>query len=157
MEKLKNRIYDSTLTIVVISKNIKISWKSDKDQWIPREISRINSSGNPITSKSNAVLAVVVPDISNSYTYYTYKNSCCDSKCRTLTIKTLFNILQKNMFNIIDADKNDCSSGSTIWYGDSSYITSVEWDDFIKDMNKYIDKAYEMQDNIDSYNICKEI
>lgn len=162
--KLKDRIYDSTLTIVMISKNMRDSLKLDKDQWIPREISyslkevsRVNSSGTSVTSKSNAVLAVVAPDSSNSYTYYTYKNSCCDSKCRTLQTYTLFNILKENMFNIIDADKNDCSNSSTIWHGDCSYITSVNWDDFIKDMNKYIDKAYEIQDKIDNYNICKEV
>ena len=162
--KLKERIYDSTLTIVMISKNMKNIWKDDKNQWIPREISyslkevsRVNSSGTSVTSKSNAVLAIVVPDISNSYTYYTYGNTCCDTKCTTLRTDTLFNILKNNMFNIIDADKNDCNNGSTIWYGNNSYITSVKWDDFIKDMNKYIDKAYEIQDNIDSYNICKEV
>jgi len=163
-EKLKNRIYDSTLTIVLISKNMKVSYMADKDQWIPREISyslkemsRINSSGTPVTSKSNAVLAVVIPDIYNSCSHFTYKNSCCSSGCRTLETYALFDIMRKNMFNVIDQDKKDCSSGKTIYYGDSSYILSVEWDEFVKDMDKYINKAYEIQGNIDSYNICKEV
>lgn len=137
----------------MISKNMKNSWKADKDQQIPREIlyslkevSRENSSGAPVTSKTNAILAVVVPDSNNSYSYsyYTYKNNCCDSKCRTLKTNTLFDILKNNMFNIIDANKNDCNSGSTIWHGDSSYLASVEWDDFINDMDTYINKAYEI-------------
>lgn len=163
-EKLKERIYDSTLTIVLISKNMKVSWKVDKVQWIPREISyslkeisRVNTSGTSVTSKSNAMLAVVIPDCNNYYSYYTYKNSCCDSACRTLKTNTLFNIMENNMFNIIEADKKDCSSGSTIYYGSSSYIASVEWDDFIINMNKYINKAYERQEDIESYTICKEV
>ncbi len=162
--KLKDRIRDSTLTIVMISKNMKVIWKNDKDQWIPREISyslkevsRVDASGNYILSKSNAILAIVVPDCNNSYTYYTYRNDCCNSKCRTLKSDTLFNILKNNMFNIIETNNNRCSNGSTIWYGESSYITYVNWDDFIKDMDKYINKAYEIQNNIDAYDICKEV
>lgn len=163
--KLKNRIYDSslTLTIVMISKNMK-EWKSDKDQWIPREISyslkeisRINSNGDAVTSKTNAMLAVVVPDSNNSYSYYIDHKSCCSSGCRSLKTYKLFDILRKNMFNQKDPSKQDCDDGTTVYHGDSSYITSVKWGDFIKDMDKYIDKAYEIQDNIDNYDITKEV
>lgn len=34
-EKLKDRIYDSTLTIVLISPNMKEGGRRDRDQWIP--------------------------------------------------------------------------------------------------------------------------
>lgn len=163
-EKLKNRIYDSTLTIVLISKNMKVSWKAEKNQWIPREISyslkevsRVNTNGDPISSKSNAMLGVVIPDRNDSYDFFTYKNSCCDSKCRTLRTNTLFKILRKNMFNIKEPDKSDCDMGSTVYYGDSSYVSVVEWDDFISNMDKYIDKAYKIQDKIDEYDIYKEV
>lgn len=161
--KLKNRIYDSTLTIILISKDMKVSWKQDKNQWIPREISyslkeisRVNSSGKSVTSKSNALLAVVIPDTSNSCSYYTYINSCCKSNCRTLKTETLFDILRENMFNKKNPDTNNCDHGSTIWYGSSSYITTVEWTDFINDMDKYIEKAYKLQDDIENYEIRKE-
>ncbi|MEW6625136.1 hypothetical protein BR63_16380 [Thermanaerosceptrum fracticalcis] len=162
--KLRDRIYDSSLTLVMISKGMKELWKPDKDQWIPREISyslketsRINSSGVAVTSKTNAMLAVIVPDRNNSYTYYTYNKTCCSSGCRVLKTNQLFDILKKNMFNQKDPSTKDCDDGSKVYYGDSSYITSVKWDDFIKDMDTYIDKAYEIQDNIDSYNITKEV
>lgn len=163
-QKLRDRIYDSTLTIVLISKNMKDPFKLEKNQWIPREISyslketsRKDSSGNSITSKTNAVLAVVIPDRNDSYRYYTYINSCCDTKCRTLLTNTLFKILRGNMFNLKSPNTSDCQSGSRIYYGDSSYIPSVEWDTFINDMDTYIDKAYEIQDNIDDYEIYKEV
>ena len=163
-ERLKNRIYDSTLTIVLISKNMMVPWKLEKNQWIPREISyslkevsRINKNGNPITSKSNAILAVVIPDKNNSYEFFTYKKNCCDSKCKILKIDTLYKILKKNMFNLNEDDKCDCESGITIYYGDYNYISVVEWGDFIGNMNKYMDKAYEIQGKIDKYDIYKEV
>lgn len=162
--KLKDRIRDSTLTIVMISPNMKDPWKQEKNQWIPQEISyslkevsRKNKNGDPVTSKTNALLAIVLPDSNNSYNYYTYHNTCCDSKCRVLQTDKLFKIMKNNMFNIKAPDNKMCTTGSTIWYGQSSYMQSVTWEDFISDMNSYIDMAYEIRENIDSYNICKEI
>ena len=38
-EKLKNRIYDSSVTVVFISPNMRESGKADRDQWTPWEIS----------------------------------------------------------------------------------------------------------------------
>lgn len=65
-EKLKNRIYDSTVTVIFISSNMKEEGHSDKDQWIPwevsyslKETSRKNKNGESITSKTNAMIAVV--------------------------------------------------------------------------------------------------
>lgn len=163
-ESLKNKIYDSTLTIVLISKNMKDTSIPEKEQWIPneisyclKEISRKNENGDSITSRTNAILAVVIPDSDNSYSYYTYNNNCCDSSCRVLKTGMLFNILKRNMFNRKDADTSICDTSEKVWHGDSSYIISVKWEDFIDDMDKFIKKAYELQDNIDEYIIYKEV
>lgn len=162
-EKLKNRIYDSSLTIIMISAGMKET-KPDKEQWIPweisyslKEISRKNKNGEPVTSKSNALLAIVLPDSNGVYDYYTYNKSCCATGCRMLKTNHLFDIMKKNMFNIKNPNTNNCDDGSVVYHGDCSYIDSVKWEDFIKDPEKYINKAYDIQENIDLYDIWKEV
>lgn len=164
--KLKDRIYDSSLTIVMISKGMKELYTLDKDQWIPweisyslKEISRKSKNGDAITSKSNAMIAIVVPDKNNSYDYYTYEKKCngCTGGCRILLTNKLFTIMKNNMFNVKTPNTDDCNDGSTVYHGDSSYITSVKWSDFISDVDKYINKAYELQEKIEDYDICKEV
>lgn len=162
--KLKDRIYDSTLTIVMISPGMRVTWKSDRDQWIPweisyslKEISRKNISGRMVSSFSNAVLAIVLPDRQGNYSYYTYNNNCCETKCRTLRTDILFKIMRDNMFNIKSPDAGVCNNNSKIYHGDSSYIISVKWEDFVKDPEQYINKAYNIQSKIDKYDITKEV
>ena len=161
---LKDRIYDSTLTIVMISPNMKEGLAKERDQWIPweisyslKEVSRKNKSGKSVTSSSNAMIAVVVPDKTGSYAYYTYKNECCDSPCRILKTDTLFSILKDNMFNVKEPDSKVCGINNKIYYGESSYIISVTWEDFIADPEHYIDRAFLIQNSIDKYDVVKEL
>lgn len=163
-EKLKNRIYDSTLTIIMISPNMKENWKTESNQWIPREVSyslketsRKDKNGNSVKSRSNALLAVVIPDMSGSYSYFTGKKSCCTSSCTYYNTDILFSIMKNNMFNHKNPDVKECNMGSTVYYGESSYMYCVKWCDFIADVGGYVDKAFEINENIDEYNICKDV
>lgn len=166
-EKLKDRIYDSTLTIVFISPNMKETDKLERNQWIPWEISyslketsRKNKAGTTVTSRTNAMLAVVLPDSSGSYNYYLEDKNCCIGKsCVTHHIEKLFKIIRNNKFNIKNKNIFDCSNDSNmkIWNGESSYIKAVKWKDFINNMDMYINEAYERLDNIENYNIYKEV
>lgn len=85
--KLKDRIYDSSITIVLISPNMKEPRRWEKSQWIPWEIaySIRETKRSDYISHSNAILAVILPDSNNNYEYY-----------RTLS---LFNILSQNIKN----------------------------------------------------------
>ena len=163
-KKLKDRIYDSTLTIVMISKGMRQTSLPDREQWIPweisyslKEVSRKNISGKAVTSSSNALLAIILPDTSGSYEYFTYMKRCCTDPCRYFKTSFLFYIMQKNMFNVKNADKKYCDDGSTVYYGDSSYMITVKWEDFIKDPESYINKAYDLQSQIEKYEVYKEI
>lgn len=163
-EKLKDRIYDSSVTVVFISPGMKENWKLERDQWIPwevsyslKEVSRKNKNGQAVTSRSNAMLAVVLPDSNGSYSYYLESRNCCGSGCTTHHTDKLFSIIRKNKFNLKNPNKKVCDTGETIWYGEYSYIKAVKWSEFIKNYSTYIVSACERQDNIDDYDICKEV
>lgn len=165
-EKLKNRIYDSSVTIVLLSKGMKEPFKAEKYQWIPQEISyslketpRKNKNGDSVTSHTNALLAVVIPDRNGDYSYFTENRTCCESGCRVLKKQSsyIFDIMRGNLFNQKQTDSKTCASGDTIYYGQASYMLCVKWDDFKDDMSSYIDVACGIQANKDDYNIQKTV
>lgn len=161
-EKLRNRIYDSTLTIVMISPNMKDRFRNERNQWIPwevsfslKETSRRNSSGQPVASRTNAMLAIVLPDSSGAYGYYLESRSCCSSGCTMHHTDQLFEIIRRNKFNKKVPDSRSCVNGDTVWYGEASYIEAVKWADFASDPEKYISAAYDRRNRIDSFDIRK--
>lgn len=163
-QKLRDRIYDSSITIVFISPGMRESRKKDRDQWIPWEISyslketsRKNKNGDSITSKTNAMIAVVLPDITGSYSYYLESKTCCNNHCTMHHTEKLFQILKENKFNRKSASHIICSNGKKIWDCDCSYIAAVKWNVFKNNYDEYISSAYERQKNIDDYDIVKTI
>ncbi|MGM9899737.1 MAG: TIR domain-containing protein [Bacilli bacterium] len=160
---LKDRIFDSTLTIVLISPNMNNGDK-ERNQWIPweisyslKEVSRKDINGNTRSSYSNALLAIILPDINGSYSYYYENKKCCSGGCNLYKTNTLFPIMKSNMFNIKKPDYYVCYDGSTIYRGESSYMKNVTWTNFIDDPEFYIEKAYSIQSAIEQYEITKEL
>lgn len=161
--KLRDKIYDSSVTIVMVSKGMKSTnvFETESEQWIPWEISYSlkEVTRNNVTSRSNAILAIVLPDQNDAYDYFIEDNTCSVCKCRTLKTNFLFKIMKVNMFNIKKPTFSDCSEhvAETIYLGESSYIKSVKWIDFIGNINQYLDTAIAIRDNKDNYDIAKNI
>lgn len=51
----------------------------------------------------------------------------------------------KYRYNLKEATKKECETGSVIWYGECSYIKAVKWDVFINNYSVRIEKACEKQ------------
>ncbi|WBX97641.1 TIR domain-containing protein [Chryseobacterium gambrini] len=155
--KLRDKIYDSSITIVFISKGMKDIWKTEIDQWIPWEISyslkEYTRAGR--TSLSNGILAIVLPDEFGSYSYYLNYDNICN--CTNYNTSILFQILKDNMFNQKNPDTYICKNGSTIYRGEFSYIKTIKWDIFKSNPNHYLDKAIELRDKKHEYNITKTV
>ncbi len=159
--KLYDRIYDSTLTIVMISPGMKDDYKDQKDQWIPREISyslrkqsRKNSSGNSETSSPNAILAVVLPDYYGNYDYFVQQCTGCSKNCTYYDLDWLFPIIKDNSLNKKTPEYTFCDEiEDKLYRGEPGYIKYVLWEDFEEAPEEYISKAYEIRDHIDDYDI----
>ena len=161
-KKLKNRIYDSSVTIVMISPNMKEKYRTEKSQWIPWEIAyslRETTRGDR-TSHSNAILAVILPDRNYQYDYYRIPFSFQRSDGQWHNGEdTVFTIIRKNQNNKFAYDSTFFASNGIfpISVGEESYIPAVTWDDFIKQPMRYVDLAVHRKENIYMYNIHKEV
>lgn len=160
-EKLKDRIFDSSVTIVMISPNMREPRRSERSQWIPWEISyslRETTRGDR-TSHSNAILAVVLPDTEYQYNYFTEPHSYQRFDGQYNNEDPVFPIIRKNMNN------NRWNKPSMLLHmgihsistSNSSYIPSVKWEDFIQQPMAYVECAVRRKENIYDYNICTDV
>lgn len=153
--KLKERIFQSSVTIVLISKGMKEVFKSEKQQWIPWEISYSlrNVRREDVLSQMNAVLGVILPDESGTYEWYYTSNLICQSV--THHTNQLFNILSKNMFNRKEKKFKECNGQKIHIMAEPSFIKTIRWDDFMRteNYNLYIEKAIEIRNNSELYDI----
>lgn len=156
-EELKDRIYPTTCTIVLISPNMRESHSYDKSQWIPWEISYSirETVRNDRKSHRNGILAVVLPDSNGRYEYALTSNRCygCEVGCITYHRDWMFTIIKENMFNRKDPTINECYRNSTIWHGEYSYIPMVTWKYFKDNVTSCIDRVEKIKDDADNYNL----
>lgn len=154
--ELKKKIFQSSVTLVLISKGMKTS-DPENEQWVPWEVSyslRTIPRENK-TSRKNAVLGIILTDENGTYDWYYRSNPDCNSVTHFTT--KLFKILRVNMFNVKDKKMKECNGTSIHVSDEPSFIKTVKWADFnTSSYNYYIDKAIEIRDNHeknDSYDL----
>jgi hypothetical protein len=157
--ELKRKIRQCSVTIVMISKGMKLTTITEKEQWIPWEISyslrTVPTGGN--TKQMNAVLGIVLPDENDTYEWYYRENPNCNSI--THFTNKLFKILSRNMFNILDKKTRECNGSIINISTEPSFIKTYKWNDFMYggNYNPYIDKAIEIKDNKVAYDYKIEL
>lgn len=158
--KLKKKIRDSSVTIVLISKGM-VENKGEREQWIPWEIkySLLKTTVDGRTSHPNGLLAVVIPDEYGSYDYCMKVLAC--GRCTSHETDWLFEIIKNNMFNRKEPKTTNCysglHSGPTHTGDDHSYVYPVRWDNFIANPSQYIEHAASLMDRIEEFEVQKLI
>ena len=141
-KNLTDMMYDTSVTIVIISPNIK------KSKWIDWEIeySLKNITRKGRTSHTNGVLGVIMK-VDGDYSWFKYlannKDGCTATNYHE---EKVYDIINKNRFNQ-NPKKYSCEVCKTVDALTGSYISFVEEEEFLKHHDKYIDNAYDKSEN----------
>jgi hypothetical protein len=150
-KNLTDMMYNTSVTIVIISPNIK------KSKWIDWEIEyclkEISRQGR--TSKTNGVLGVIMKSNGG---YNWFKSSCkngdgCSSS--SYTEHLVYDIISKNRYNQTPKVFT-CDTCQTINSLTGSYISYIEEETFLANPQKYIDNAFDKSNDIDGYELTKQ-
>lgn len=148
-KNLRDMMYNTSVTIVIISPNIK------RSKWIDWEIEYClkKETRKDRTSQRNGVVGVI-QKVDGCYDWFKYtkkKEDGCIVSCYHDNL--VYNIINNNRYNqvrkVYSCNSCKCVNGLT-----GSYIAFVEEDDFIDDIDKYINNAYDKSENdANDYNI----
>lgn len=139
---LRDMMYDTSVTIVILSPNMK------KSKWIDWEIEYClkENTRKDRASHTNGVVAVI-SKVNGSYDWQKYKiqesDGCVVSYYHT---EKLFDIINNNRYNQ-NPKVYHCSTCKSVNSLNGSYIAFVEEDDFLSNPSFYIDNAYDKSEN----------
>lgn len=141
-KNLTDMMYDTSVTIVIISPNMKNS------NWIDWEIEyslkSITRKGR--TSHTNGVVGVIMK-YNGGYSWLkttsTNGDGCTSS---SYDESKVYSIINNNRFNQ-NPKKYSCDTCKTVNALTGSYIAYVEEETFLSDPHKYIDNAYDKSEN----------
>ena len=151
-KNLKDMMYDTSVTIVIISPNMtKSEWIDWEIEYCLKSITRKNR-----TSHTNGVVGVIMK-YKGGYSWIkttSEKDDGCSSS--SYDESKMFDIINNNRFNQ-DPKVYSCEICKTVNSLTGSYIALVEEETFLADPTKYIDNAYEKSENdARGYVLCKQ-
>lgn len=148
--KLRDMMYDTSVTIVVLSPNmIESKWIDWEIEYTLKQIQREER-----TSRTNGIVAVVMK-VDGSYDWLIGSRENSDGcSIRTINNERLYKIISDNRFNLV-VKKYHCDNCKTSDQLNGSYISIIEEDRFIKNHDKFIENAYEKSLDINNFNLVK--
>jgi hypothetical protein len=148
---LKNMIFGTSVTVVIISPNIK------KSEWIDWEIqySLKEYKRQSTTSKTNGIVGVIMKH-NGSYDWLVSSNQNSDG-CSTRYIDNskLYSIINGNRYNLDTDDKYSCPTCQSFDQLNGSYIALVDEERFLQNPSSYIENAYDKSKATGNYNLNK--
>jgi hypothetical protein len=150
-ENLKNMIFGTSVTIVIISPNLKKSnWVDWEIQYSLKEYKR-----SSFKSRTNGIIGVVMK-LNGNYDWLISSFQNPDG-CSTRSIDNslLYNIIKNNRFNLTTDGKYSCPTCKTFDQLNGSYISLIEEERFLNCPQYYIENAYEKSKNIGNYSLSK--
>lgn len=149
---LKNLIFGTSVTIVILSPNLTDSeWVDWEIQYSLKEYKR-----QSLQSRTNGIIGVVMKVNGNYdwlFSYYTNQDGC--SARRTDNSK-LYDIIKNNRLNLNTDNKFSCPNCKNYDQLSGSYISLIEEDEFLKNPSDYIENAYEKSKNLSDYDLNKD-
>lgn len=142
-KKLRDMMFDTSVTIVVISPNMKQS------KWISWEIeySLSNTTRGDRTSHRNGVVGVIMKDWSCGYNWFVnHLTNVHGTPVVSYNDVLLPRIISVNHFNSKPPQWH-CSICKTYNWLDGSYIEYVTEEDFLGNPQRYIDNAFNKSQN----------
>lgn len=149
---LKDMIFGTSVTIVIISPNLK------KSDWVDWEIeySLKEYKRQTTTSRTNGIVGVVMK-YNGSYDWLISSNQNSDG-CTTRYIDDtkLYEIIKGNRYNLETDDKYSCPNCQSFDQLNGSYIALVEEESFLKNPSHYIENAYDKSKAKGNYGLKKK-
>lgn len=139
---LKDMMYDTSVTIVIISPHMKESkWIDWEIEYCLKNITRKNR-----TSHTNGVVGVIMKCYGNYDWFINHLTNCHGRAVVNYKNEFLYPIIYNNHFNS-KPEQWHCSTCKTYDWLNGSYIEYVEEEEFLSNPQKYIDNAYDKSEN----------
>lgn len=149
-ENLKDMLFGTSVTIVVVSPNmIDSKWIDWEIEYSLREYTR-----DGVASRTNGVVGVIMK-VDGSYGWLVGTIEGTDGcSYRTIDSDKLYKIINENRLNRKESTYS-CSHCKTVDILSGSYFSLVTEEDFLNNASKYIENAYDKSQALDDFNISK--